>query len=216
MYYEPMKSWKHEENGLIVMNEVHPNEEQLERYAMGRLAEPELAPFEEHLLFCEACQERLEVAEALLPSLRRALREVEQEPAAEPFWKRWFASAWTPAPVLAACAAVMLAVYIWAPSRQVEWQSVRLEAMRGELKPAEAVEGFALELQLNTEGLEVGPAVVQVVDSQGAPVEAANVAIGRSPLAARIAHPLKPGQYWVRLKSNGSLLREYSLPVRPR
>ncbi len=216
MYYEPKKSREHEEHGLTVMNEVHPNEEQLERYAMGCLAEPDLAQIEEHLLLCEACQERLEVAEALLPMLQRSLREVNMEPAAEPFWKRWFASAWTPAPILAAFAALVLVVYVWAPDRHVEWQSVQLEAMRGEVKPAEAVEGFALELLLNTEGLAVGPAVVQVVDAQGTPVEAANVVIGQSPLAARIPQPLKPGQYWVRLKSNGSLVREYSLPVRQR
>ena len=79
MYYEPKRSWKTEETGLIVMNEVHPNEEQLERYAMGRLAERELAPIEEHLLVCEACQERLEMAESLLPAMRRALREVERQ-----------------------------------------------------------------------------------------------------------------------------------------
>jgi len=214
MNYEPKKRWKHEESGLIVMNEVHPNEEQLERYAMGSLAEPELAPIEEHLLFCEACQDRLAITESLLPSLRIALREVEQEPAAEPFWSRWFAPIWAPA--MAACAAVLLALFLWPTNRPVEWQSVRLEAMRGEVKPAEALEGFALELQLNTEGLEAGPADVQVVDAQGAPIDTANVVIDRSPLTARVSKPLKPGQYWVRLKSNGLLRREYSLPVRAR
>jgi anti-sigma factor ChrR (cupin superfamily) len=216
MYDEPKQESKHEECGLTVMNEVHPNEEQLERYAMGRLAEQELAPVEEHLLVCEACQERLEIAEALLPMLRRALREVEREPAAEPFWKRWFASTWKAAPALAACAALILAVYVWVPNRQVEWQTVQLEAKRGELKPAEAVEGFALQLQLNTDGLETGPAVLQVVDAQGTPVEAYNVTIERSPLGAQIPKPLQPGQYWVRLKANGLMLREYALPVRSR
>jgi len=181
---------------------------------MGSLAEPELAPIEEHLLFCEACQDRLAITESLLPSLRIALREIEQEPAAEPFWSRWFAPKWAPA--IAACAAILLAVFLWPSNRPVEWQTVRLESMRGEGKPAEAMEGFALELQLNTEGLEAGPAVVQIVDAQGAQIDNANVVIDRSPLTTRTALPLKPGQYWVRLESNGSLLREYSLPVRAR
>lgn len=214
MYYEPKRHWKIEETGLDVMSEHHPNEEQLERYAMGRLAEPEIAPIEEHLLVCEPCQDRLAIAESILPSLRRALHEVEREPAAESFWKRWFAPSWAPA--VAACAAIALAAFLWQPNRAVEWQSVRLEAMRGEVEPAGAVEGFALELQLNTEGLEAGQAVVQVVDAQGALVQNTDVSIGQSPLAARFSQPLKQGQYWVRIKSNGSLLREYALPVRAR
>lgn len=216
MQHESMKWGKNEETGPTVMNEAHPSEEQLERYAMGHLVERELVPIEEHLLFCEACQDRLAVAESLLPTLRRALQEIEREQPAAPLWKSWFSMRWIPTPVLAACAAIALAVAVWPPNRQVEWQSVRLEAMRGEVKPAEAVEGYSLELQLNTEGLEVGPALLQVVDWLGTPIEDANVLIGRSPLMTRLSHPLKSGQHWVRLKANGSLLREYSLPVRTR
>ena len=216
MQHEPMRSWKYEETGLIVMNEGHPNEEKLERYAMGRLAEPEAAPIEEHLLVCATCQDRLAAAESVLPSLRHALREVERDPVAEPVWTRWFAWTWAPAPIIAGCAAMLLGVYLWTPNQPIEWQSIRLEAMRGDDKPAEAVEGFALELQLNSEGLENGPAVVQIVEAQGGLVQESSVLLGPSPLSTRVSRPLKPGQYWVRLKSGGSLLREYALPVRPR
>jgi anti-sigma factor ChrR (cupin superfamily) len=51
----------------------HQTAEQLERYALGRLAEPEQAVIEEHLLICEACRQRLDEVEAYAKAMRRAI-----------------------------------------------------------------------------------------------------------------------------------------------
>ena len=53
----------------------HQSTEQLELYALGRLAEPEQAVIEEHLLICEACREQLDEVEAYAKAMRRAIAD---------------------------------------------------------------------------------------------------------------------------------------------
>jgi hypothetical protein len=53
----------------------HPDDEQLELYALGRLNEPEQAVIEEHLLICEACRQRLDQIEAYAKAMRRAIAD---------------------------------------------------------------------------------------------------------------------------------------------
>lgn len=45
----------------------------LELYALDRLAEPDAAPVEEHLLVCEECRERLTECNAYVRAMRGAL-----------------------------------------------------------------------------------------------------------------------------------------------
>jgi anti-sigma factor RsiW len=47
----------------------------IERYAMGRLAKTSLARFEEHLLLCEECQDRVFEMDAYLAALRGTLEQ---------------------------------------------------------------------------------------------------------------------------------------------
>ena len=51
------------------------HEDTIERYAMGRLARTSLARFEEHLLLCEECQDRVFEADAYLAALRETLEQ---------------------------------------------------------------------------------------------------------------------------------------------
>jgi hypothetical protein len=48
----------------------HATDEALERYSMDRLAGPELAEFEEHLLLCRVCQDRLAVEDNVKQRVR--------------------------------------------------------------------------------------------------------------------------------------------------
>jgi anti-sigma factor ChrR (cupin superfamily) len=48
----------------------HIDAETLERYALGRLAEPERRPVEEHLLICQPCRTRLVQAEQFVRAMR--------------------------------------------------------------------------------------------------------------------------------------------------
>ena len=47
----------------------HLEESDVEQYSMGKLPEPSLAPFEEHLLACVSCQDRLLEMEAFVKAV---------------------------------------------------------------------------------------------------------------------------------------------------
>ena len=57
----------------------HVEEERLEAYAMHLVAGDELASVEEHLLFCETCQDQLQAVEGYVQAMRSAAMRVIQE-----------------------------------------------------------------------------------------------------------------------------------------
>ena len=202
---------------------AHPGEEVWERYALGRLEEPELGKVEEHLLVCAECQEALDEATEYVAVMRAAARRVEAvERAAQPK-RKWFVWNWLPMPALAGACAVLLAVLLWAPWRGSapgmpgEWRTVELETLRGgESAAAGASAGYGLALRLDTTGLAPEGLTGQIVAADGAEIAAGPVTWSGGKAELRHAMGLQPGQYWVRLKRNGETVREYSLPVRPR
>jgi hypothetical protein len=52
----------------------HIDEDVLELYSLGRLAETQSSGLEEHLLICRACQERLEQTDDFVRAFRMAVR----------------------------------------------------------------------------------------------------------------------------------------------
>ena len=198
----------------------HPEEELLERYAMGRLDEPELGEVEEHLLICAPCQERLDEATAYVGIMREAAGNVAAEPAAvEAGWKTWLRWDWLPVPAMAGAMAMLVIALVWQPWRApgtLEWRTVELQTLRGGASEASGVEGFALALRLEVSGLDTAGATAQIVSSSGAVVaeEAVVMVAGKAEL--RHAAGLAAGRYWVRLKKNGETVREYALTVRNR
>src|SRR6185312_7032512 len=63
------------------MSSDHIEENLLERYAMGALAEEPRAALDEHLLGCQDCQTRLIQIDAFLAAFRPAVREMRGQPA---------------------------------------------------------------------------------------------------------------------------------------
>jgi anti-sigma factor RsiW len=57
---------------------IHPDDEVVEAYAMGRLEEPVLSEYEEHLLICDRCQERLQQIDEYVDAMRRATRRLAE------------------------------------------------------------------------------------------------------------------------------------------
>jgi hypothetical protein len=59
--------------GVAEMNNHHISLNDMERFSLGRIKEPqELAMLEEHLLWCEDCQHCLEATERFLDAVRAA------------------------------------------------------------------------------------------------------------------------------------------------
>ena len=73
--------------GIPHQTDPHRTDDELELYALGRLADPQVAVVEEHLLVCVACQERLDEVEAFALAMREG---ISAEPAPEPR-ADWFA-----------------------------------------------------------------------------------------------------------------------------
>src|SRR5258708_6381611 len=94
----------------------HLEESQLEQYSMGNLPEERAEPFEEHLLACEVCQDRLLEMDAYVNAVRsvspRLRAEMKTEEKKENFRaeqgrrREWMAILTkVRIPVLAGCAA---------------------------------------------------------------------------------------------------------------
>ena len=61
----------------------HPTDDDLELYALDRLAEAAAAPVEEHLLVCAPCRERLAGWDEYVSAMRTAMRLPSQKPQAD-------------------------------------------------------------------------------------------------------------------------------------
>ena len=58
------------------MDHQQVDEQQIaERYLLGKLSVEETEGFEQHLLYCRACQERVEATEAMIDGLRGLVQE---------------------------------------------------------------------------------------------------------------------------------------------
>jgi anti-sigma factor RsiW len=53
---------------------MHPTDEEMELYALGRLPAPRVRDFEIHLLVCRRCQDRMAEADATVAAMREACR----------------------------------------------------------------------------------------------------------------------------------------------
>ena len=67
---------------IIVTNSptTHIQEELLERYSLGKLAEDESASLEEHLLICHSCQDRLAETDEFVRTIRAAVPKLAAKP----------------------------------------------------------------------------------------------------------------------------------------
>ncbi len=204
---------------MTEFKKAHPEEEILERFAMGRLVEPALGEFEEHLMLCGRCQERLDEVTEYAALVREAAgNAAAAAPPVEAPWRRWLGMDWVRirAPALAGAMVILVAVLAWQPWRVTapgEWRTVELATMRGGTAGPLAMEGFALHLRLDVAGLDAAGMTAQIVSANGAVIAETPVALVEGKAELRHAAGLRAGQYWVRLKKAGETVREYSLTV---
>ena len=224
------ETWRHR---MTIMEQGHITEEALESYAMGRMIDPEAETFEEHLLLCAGCQERLQQMDEFVSAFKVAAarmgKEAIQDSVELPFagkLRQSLVSFWNAAtPVyalggVAVAAALLIAVYPRGSAPLPGSPAIELNAVRGTVPVVVATPGGAqLNLSLDLTGLpeakqlklEIAGASGQVMWTSSAPrPEAGKLAI-QPPI-----HP-KPGLYWVRVYDAGReqlLLREFGLRIR--
>jgi hypothetical protein len=205
----------------------HASEETLERYALGTLLEAETEPFEEHLLVCPVCQDRLAEMDAFVAATRRAAeRMLGESPGGRAWWgsrllanRPWPKAAWVS--VLAGAALLLLTLAgTWGLPRMGEAAAVTvlLESVRGVegARGARAPAGRPLVLQLDLTALPRLPSyALELVDWRGQWVLEGAVPRGGGKASFQVGR-LTPGQYWIRLydpSSRKELLREFGLEV---
>jgi len=187
---------------------LHLDETAMDQYALGLMPEDETAGFEEHLLVCDSCQERLAQNDAFVRAIQGAgARFVLAKSTERREWR-------APLRLVGALAAGLLMVSgatVWrlsqAPGQPVP---VSLNADRGAAVGAQAPAGRELALHFEMLGLPSLPSYeLQIVDRWGAQVLRENAAPGFASVPA-----LQPGQYYIRLYApGGALLREYGFDV---
>ena len=102
---------------------THLTDDALELYSLQRLPESELDSFEEHLLICPACQDRLAESDSYVHTMQQALSRLQAEEAPAKVarqstrgsWTAWMS--WSPAWGMAMAAAVLLCKWAAAQSR---------------------------------------------------------------------------------------------------
>jgi hypothetical protein len=193
---------------------MHPSEEVLERYSLGQLTEAECAPFEDHLLVCDDCQQRLSRIDAEIADIKQVCRDIP--PSIEPEHSGFFARLFHAAPVWAAVAAALVigvAVPVYRQATGTRGVSdVVLEAARGAAPIAEARAGARLKLTVDLAGLSApGPYRIEIVSAGGQRVwNAATASSDRTIVNG--PEGLEAGSYWVRIyAAGGAIVREYGL-----
>lgn len=217
---------------MEVMEKDHISEEALERYSLGKMNEPEAEAFEEHLLLCADCQDRLQEVDEFISAFRVAAgsmgkeerRQRSETPAGKlrsvfpGLWKGW-----SPAYALggiAVAAAVVIAILPRGNAPVPGRVAVELNAVRGTVPVVVAAPGgAALDLSLDLTGLpaanrlklEIAGASGQVLWTGAEPLPAGGKLTIQPPIQP------KPGLYWVRVydaEGDQSLLREFGLRIR--
>jgi hypothetical protein len=201
---------------LMTERNSHAAEELLEQYSAGSLPDREVARLEEHLLICDACQERLAFIDTWVRSLRRANAHLELAPPT--FWERLAAVSRVPRWVPALGAALVLVATVgvslkWNNRSTLAPVAVAIEATRGEAA-AQVPAGRPLLIQPELAGLPQFPEYrLEIVNTVGKRMEQTTLAaVGQRP--AVTVPGIGSGDYFVRLYSPaGELLREYMLKV---
>jgi anti-sigma-K factor RskA len=196
----------------------HLEETELEQYSMGTLSEDSLEAFEEHLLACCSCQDRLLEFEVYVNAMRSASPKLRE--ARQPFWDGLFRlprPVWLAASAMAVVALAVALVWIVSPSTHQQIASVALQSGRGieGLATAKAPAGKLLSLTVDLTELPAFPSYrMAIVGARGTPVwEGVAHSAGRS-LTQVTNRSLATGQYYVRLYApGGALLREFSLGI---
>jgi anti-sigma factor RsiW len=203
--------------------QTHLSEDALELYSLERLPEAELDGFEQHLLACAACQDRLAETDRYINAVKQASVRLDQELAIqkEDVKSSSWLSGWTKpmwaAGVAVAAAAIMMPLFGPALMNSPSPVSVQLYATRS-AEAATVQAGAPLDLTIDTSGVEAGAkATVEVVNLQGAQIWQGTLRQANNRAFVSLPDGLAAGSYWVRLYSDGNRtdpIREFSLLVK--
>jgi hypothetical protein len=195
----------------------HGTDDRLEEYVFGRLPRPDLPAFEEHLLICVACRDRLDAMEAITVGMKQAVgasQAVSKSTFSRADWFPWlrrpaFFMALASVALIAAISIDSNSITKFAPVATLE-----LTASRGGMPLAGPAR--ELDLTLSDAPREEGAVRVEVVNSTGQAIWNGVAGSGAAGIRVKAERQFGPGDYFVRLYSvSGKMLREYGFRIRP-
>jgi len=206
--------------------ELHPSDDDLELYSMGRTTESESNRIEEHVLVCSYCQDRLEESDEFVALMKDTTKEIannQEEGLAKNGQRRGFLAGIRKlgGPAITSMAAILalmvgLSVYnrgqVGAtPGGEA---AIQLVANRGaDPAPVIASTASAIRLSMDTAGLPAGTLEISLVAEDGSAIWSGSAASAKDRAQAVIPQSLKAGRYFVRVSSNSVLLREFAFRV---
>jgi len=202
----------------------HLDEEQIEKYSLGDSTEEESSRFEEHLLICESCQDRVTESDRYVAAMQGAARIRREGPRTGR--RRWLVRRLTPAFAAAASVLILTVAGLWWVNGPAKWRNgvtvqpafaINLVANRGSGIEAKAPAGRPLSLQLDLAGLPPESSFrLEMVDTLGKQVWQGAIVSQDSKAVASVPQ-MAGGLYFLRAYStSGKLLREYGLEVESR
>lgn len=183
-----------------------------------------------HLLWCGACQERVEEEREFARATRDAATLLEQEQLAAHgatravSWRQrlagWlgtpFSTSWA-AVATSACVLVALGIFVPWHRAANSGSEVLLRSERGIATPASVESAAGGHLRLRIDISDVAPLSsynMALVDPVGRVLETKTVAASGGNLSFPVGQSLERARYWIRLSTpDGQLLREYALQV---
>lgn len=207
---------------------VHPTEDLLEEYSFGRVSEPDLTPFEEHLLDCTLCQARLLAIDEYTALMKAGITALERERKVSRPSPHFAFPGIAGHHVVLAAASLLLLVSV-----TISWRQplplaaspaalVKLIALRGGEGDGVTRAPSGSPLELIVDRTDLPPAFsyrLEVVSSTGRTIWSETAEITQQNISARVTTPLSRGVYWVRLYSagdparGGQLRREFGLHI---
>ena len=205
-------------------------EREIDELIFGRLSSNDRQRCLTHLLWCGACQERVEEEREFARATRDAALLVEREEsgargaASALSWRRRLAG-WLGAPfsirwaavAAAACVLVALGIYVPRHGAADGGSEVLLRSERGSAIPATVESAAAGRLRLRIDISDVASFSrynIALVDPVGRVLETKKVAASGGSVSFPVEHSLESSRYWIRLSApDGQLLREYALQV---
>lgn len=214
--------------------QFHGTEDQLEQYALGRLPDSELPVFEEHLLVCAACQERLEEVDSFTQGMRLALHSgvaedsVHDDAAQTNRWVKPGDSLWSKpslwfdgfrglrlAFAVTGLTLVLVAGFVFSRGDRnlTPVAAFQLTALRGEMPIVAAAK--QLDITLVDAPDPGGPWRVEMADGSGDIAWTGKTQPAPKGARVQILRHISPGDYFLRLyAADGSMLHEYGFRVK--
>ena len=208
---------------VLVMND-HLSEQQIEQYAMGKLAVQDCGLVEEHLLVCESCQDALQKTDVFITHIRAVGKQIEQKPSNRGLWNRtpgFLGLVARPLPAFAAsiCAIGLIAIAVVprAKAPESEPQQLSLVSHRGDgIGQPQAQANRALVLSLDADGLPDSLTYrLTIVGETGLEKLSSTASAGNGRLTLNVPAGLPDGTYFVRVYGVGKdLQREFAIVVK--